>query len=512
MTINFPPLWKLINVPFIPLWTDPNPIKILWGSRDSSKTNYTAKYLIYSCVNDKYFRCILARLKAEWVAESQWLTIKDEVEDMGLSSIFHFTVKPLKITCLINGNMFLCRGASDVNSIKSVKDPTHLWCEEDIVYIPERDYIIISQSLRSSKVKNCQQIFTINPEIKGQDYEENWFWQHYWGEKHKDELSFKDYHESTIKVYDPISDEHVDKKFRTNYTVHHSTYKHNRWCPPERRAQHEGLRKRDPHWYKIFTLGLWGNKSADGLFYNTFDRGRQIARCEYDKNRALHITFDFNVRPYVSLGIWQYYTDREQNPELWDRITDIQGSFETLLVKIDEIAAKEPRNRTKYACEDFLKEYRNHDEGLFLYGDPAGKHEDTRSEKGSDDFNIILKELKEMNPQKRVHTAAPSVVKRGEFICSIFAENAYKVAIAFDPICKHSIIDYTSGQADADGKKFKKKVRDSVDEPVYEKYHHFSDGDDYFITKLLFNEFKSFLRGGKAYNYDAVENDRFTYI
>ena len=198
MDVIFPPLWKLINVPFIPLWKDENPINILWGGRDSSKTNFAVKKLIYDCLNMPYFRCILIRLKAEWVGDSQWLAIKDEIEDMGLSELFHFTKSPHKITCLINGNSFICRGASDVNSIKSVKDPTHAWFEEDIVYIPERDYIIISQSLRSTKVRTTKQIFTINPEIKGQDFEENWFWLQFWGEKHKDHLSFTDYHEAII--------------------------------------------------------------------------------------------------------------------------------------------------------------------------------------------------------------------------------------------------------------------------------------------------------------------------
>ena len=117
-----------------------------------------------------------------------------------------------------------------------------------------------------------------------------------------------------------------------------------------------------------------------------------------------------------------------------------------------------------------------------------------------------------MNPRKEVFKAAPSITKRGEFICSIFAENAYGVAIAIDPVCKYSVIDYTEGQEDADGKKHKKKVVDPDTKVSYGKYHHFSDGDDYFITKLLFKEFKSLLRGGKAYNYGSIQkDDKFRY-
>ncbi len=505
MTVEFPPLKELINDSFIDLWKKLSDmdIIILMGGRDSSKTNFVAKKLIIDCLASEYFRCILIRKSYSWVADSQWLTIKDEIEFLGLGSLFSFTKSPYKITCIENGNSFMCRGMDDPNSIKSVKDPSAFWVEEDIVYFDERDYIVVSQSLRSTRVKRVQQYITLNPEIQGEDYLDNWFVKKFYGDRaDTDELTFDD----SFKV------ELDDVIHEVNYTCHHSTYKDNRWCPPERQATHESLRLTNPHWYKIFTLGLFGNKSNDGLFYNTFDRGKHVLQAEYNPARSLHITWDFNVKPYVSLGVWQMYDDREQNPTLWDRVRYSQGEFTQLLVKVDEIAGKPPRNRTKYVCEDFLKEYRDHDEALFIYGDPAGKHEDTRSEKGSDDFNIILKELKEMNPRKRVMTSAPSITKRGEFICSIFAENAFNIAIAFDPCCKHSIIDYTSGQEDADGKKSKKKVKDPESGITYEKYHHFSDGDDYFITKLLNKQFKTFLRGGKAYNYDAVvDENRFQH-
>lgn len=504
--IEFPPLDQMINESFIPLWEKEKDfdIVILMGGRDSSKTNWMAKKMIFRCITDNYFRCILIRKSYSWVADSQWLTLKDEIEDMGLSEIFTFTKSPYKITCNLNGNSFLCRGMDDPNSIKSVKDPSCFWFEEDIVYVDERDYIVISQSLRSTKVKIVQQFFTLNPEIVGEDYLENWFVKKFYGDRaDTSELTFDD--KFIVKVDDEI--------LTVKYTCHHSTYRDNRWCTPQRQAIHESLKNNNPHWYNIFTLGLFGNKSNDGLFYNTFDRSDHIITALYNPKRALHITWDFNVRPYVSLGIWQYYDDRSQDPDLWDRVMMYQGGdWDRLIVKVEEFAGVDPRNRTKYVCEDFLKKYRTHQEALYIYGDPAGKHEDTRSEKGSDDFNIILKELKELNPKKKVHTAAPSITKRGEFICSIFAENSYKIAIAFDPSCKHSIIDYTSGQADADGKKHKKKVKDPESGVTYEKYHHFSDGDDYFITKIFYKEFKLYLRGGKSYNYEAINpDDRFNY-
>jgi phage terminase large subunit len=71
-----------------------------------------------------YFRCLLIKKTYNSIKESQWQTIKDVVEEWGLSSVFTFKVSPFTIECE-NGNRFIARGCDDPQSIKGVKDPSH---------------------------------------------------------------------------------------------------------------------------------------------------------------------------------------------------------------------------------------------------------------------------------------------------------------------------------------------------------------------------------------------------
>jgi len=176
-------------------------------------------------------------------------------------------------------------------------------------------------------------------------------------------------------------------------------------------------------------------------------------------------------------------------------------------VKVAEIASKPPRNRTKFACEEFTDRFKHHKDSVYLYGDPAGKQEDTRKEDGGNDFTIIMKELSYFKPKKRVAEAAPSVSKRGEFINNILDGNS-DVAILIDPSCTETIKDYTNGKEDSQGRKLKEKAK-GEDGVSYEKYHHFTDGDDYFITKYLKDRFNKYLRGGRKRSYEQIGANGF---
>ena len=91
---------------------------ILYGGRGSSKSDFTAKYLIYKCLTDNYFRGILVRNTYNTIKDSQYQTIKDIIFDLGLQDLFEFKLNPLEIHCL-NGNRFLARGCDDTSKLKS---------------------------------------------------------------------------------------------------------------------------------------------------------------------------------------------------------------------------------------------------------------------------------------------------------------------------------------------------------------------------------------------------------
>jgi hypothetical protein len=235
---------------------------------------------------------------------------------------------------------------------------------------------------------------------------------------------------------------------------------------------------------------IYGNpfSQSGGEFYKCFNRSRHVVDLTkiagfdagggkaYNKSIALHVTFDFNVSPYMTCCIWQIVGKKAY--------------------QIDEICLENPRNTTPDVCKELVRRYQGHMAGLFIYGDPSGKQEDTRQEKGSNDFTLILRSLAIFKPSLRIASAAPPVVMRGNFINTVFEKGYDEVEILINDKCVKSIADYNYLKEASDGTKLKEKVKNPDTGVTYEKYGHTSDAGDYFICMAFANEFAKYQVGG----------------
>lgn len=466
------PKWRdIINEKFVPLTKCRDRFVITYGSRGSSKSDYIAKQLIFNCLDHKYFKCILYRRTHNTIQESSYENIKQTVEALGLSDLFHFTVNPLGIRCH-NGNRFIARGGDDPGKIKSIKDPTCVWYEEDVP--DEKDFATISLSIRSGKADVLQEFFSINPEIEG-DYKENWFWKRFF--LGHNELSYRT--TTTIDV--------EDRQVTYNATIHHSVYSDNRWLPDQVRAQIESYRLTNLYLHSVFAKGLWTMKETGGNFYKSFNRAKNTEICNYNPHLPLHISFDFNVNPYMTLTIWQ-----------------LQG---LTAMQIDEICMPTPNNKTEKVCDEFKHRYRSHESGLFVYGDPAGRHEDTRGEQGHNDFTIIQGALKDFKPSMRLLGSAPSVAMRGKWINEVFDHKEGALTFIIGEKCVNSIADYMYLKEASDGTKAKIKEKNKETNVTFERYGHTSDANDYLLCYAFSGEFAKYQHGGAKFEY-TIGNDR----
>ena len=257
------PEWKyLVNEPFIPLIDNTDRYLILYGGRGSSKSAFITDRCIFQCLSHTYFRAVLVRNTYATIKDSQYQSLVDRICELGLQSLFEFKLQPLEITCK-NGNKFLARGCDDTTKLKSIKDPSLVWYEEDIP--SESDFITITTSIRTGKADLLQEVFTINPEVEG-DFQENWFWKKFFlGHSEK---SFSD------KFIEKVDGNDVELK----YTVHHSTYHDNRWITDGFIVFLLNLKKQDPYYYTIYCLGEWGNRITGGNFYKAFNRGLAVVK------------------------------------------------------------------------------------------------------------------------------------------------------------------------------------------------------------------------------------------
>ena len=492
-------------------------VKILWGGRGSSKSDFAAKYLLYRCVKSKFFRFLLVRNVYKTVKGSQWQNLYDTATDLGIDHLFEFNSSPIEITCKLNGNKFIGVGCDDVTKLKSIKDPTGVWYEEDI--IDESDYITIKTGIRTKKADRLEEIWTINPEVEG-DYQDNWFWKKFF--KNHSKKTFEGQTETKIPSRDVfvLDDDGVatgekysipEQVVLEKYYCHHSTYHFNPHISDSFIAMLESLKLSNPYYYSIYCLGEFGNKVLGDLCYKRFDRAKHICSIGYDESKRLYISFDFNVRPYVTITIHQLF-DRENDYDRYAsdfrNLDDYYGmSIDKIAVQVDEITAKYPNNSTEGACSIFRKRYHSHMSGVHIYGDPSGKNEDTRSTGMLNDYTIITSHLKGMSPRLRVANSAPSVTNRIDFINHQLATASGGLAFAYNRNCTETILDYTLGKENYDGTKFKEKVRDKETQMTYEKRHHITDANDYFYAEFFVKQFYSYLSGVKKGGRE-VGNDR----
>lgn len=233
---------------------------------------------------------------------------------------------------------------------------------------------------------------------------------------------------------------------------------------------------------------------AGGEFYKRFKVSLHVKKTQYDPELPLHLTFDFNVNPGMHASVWQIEIVKQGN-EVFKKAH-----------KIRELITRSPMNTTKGICNEFKRHYPEHDTGLFIYGDPSGNNEDTRSEKGYNDYRIITEQLAKYKPQLRVEKKHPSVVMRGNFINTVFESGFANLEFIVGDNCPESIADYMYLKEDSDGTKLKAKARDIATGTSYEKYGHLSDGDDYFYCVAFASEYLKYQRGGKDVSIQLGKN------
>ena len=461
--VELPDFSETVNPPFRGLYDNRDRIILLWGGRGSGKTHAAVMLIIYQLLTARYFKGILVRKVYDTIKESQFDSIKQTIEDLGLSPLFEFRTSPVSIRC-VNGNRLIARGLDKAEKIKSIKDPSFVWYEEGNE-ITEEDFNTVSTTVRSTKAEYLQEVFSFNPESDTPDFADFWIYKRFF--THTNDKNFRHTIETELE----------GETVRYSYTSIHSTYKDNPYLPASVAATYEDFKRTSPYYYSVYTLGLWGNKEVGARFYKTFSLD-VVKPLEYNDRLPLHISLDENVNPYLTLTVHQVET-----------LPD--GTIEAR--QINEICLKNPKNTLRATCEEFSRIYSSHKEGLFIYGDRTSKKQDTKLEKGENFFTLAMNYLKDYRPVLRLPSRNPGVKSRGEFISEVFAGKVEGVRIYIDENCTNSVADYLYLKEGADGLKHKEKVKDKDSGVRYELYGHTSDANDYLHIEIFKPSFDRFI-------------------
>ncbi|MCX7907953.1 MAG: PBSX family phage terminase large subunit [Ignavibacteria bacterium] len=313
---------ELFNPIYLPLFHDKNRYKILYGGRDSGKSDFVAQFFIISALKEKFFRGLLIRKFYDSIRASQFQTLIDYIRLWDLSQYFHITQNPITITCVLNGNMILAKGLDKPDNTKSIKDPTCAWYEE-ADQINESAFIDTTLTLRSSKTEKIFEFITFNPRR-----EQSWLASFFFPPKQSYER--------------PDGNFHWVKSPRNNVTILHTTYKDNRFCPKERAETLEALKNHDENLYKVNTLGLWGG-AMRGLIYPDwvptdefpYGRGDEVFGLDYGLNNPtalVHLSF-FENKLYINECI--YVTKHTHRQVINLMVSDFKNIIGKKIVVVD---------------------------------------------------------------------------------------------------------------------------------------------------------------------------------
>lgn len=227
-----------------------------------------------------------------------------------------------------------------------------------------------------------------------------------------------------------------------------------------------------------FVYGFPFARTGDS-FFKQFSQKEHVKDVVYSASLDIHLTFDFNAKPYMTLIASQIETVQE--------LKEFQIRF------FKEYCLSSPFNSTTAVCDRFLEDYEDDDPMVFFYGDASGDYRQA----GSGDytqFDTVRDKLSNYisKSSDRVPRKNKGVFNRRDFVDRCLERKQkinvngeeYTVVIIIDPSCKNLIADMQWLKEGVDGK-FKEKEKDTDTGEKYEKLGHTSDAMEYLVCELL---------------------------
>ena len=447
-----------VNDVYIPYWGARDKILLTYGSYGSGKSIFLNDDLLEKCRTWPYFRCFYGRKVLDKVRVSMHQALIDRIKELNLTREFDFSERPNGTMIVMHkssGNKFIPFGGDNSESLKGIKDPTHVYCDEFDQFDFE-DFQFLYSRLRTTKA-DTQFYGSFNTEK---------LMQSHWVVK----LFFDgEYADKCVKV---------KTTYKDNHFINHSTYY----------DQLLLIANGNMVLLNAIANGEFGIIRTGGEFFKDFREDKHIRPIAYSSGKSIHVSVDENVNPYVTISVWQ-----------------IDGKD---IQQVHEILCETPFNNAPRAADMLAKWLGSIDYGnvVYVYGDPSGRKRSTVDENSMSFFDKFMDQVKSHGYPvvSRVQKSAPRVALSGAFINEIYRTNLYGYSISISNQCPRSIEDYITVKEDKEGAMFKEKVKDKATGVTYEKRGHLSDTKRYFIVSLLQREFMEWGRRKRARGSIAV--------
>lgn len=463
-----------------------------YGGSSSAKSYSIAQIiLVYCCLIEGSDTIVFRKVSAN-IKKTIYKDFETIIKNLNLGA--YFECQELKIKCY-NGSVIDFSGIDDPEKIKGISNYKRVFLEE-VSEFDHADFKQVRKRLRG--MKGQQIISAFNPidvdhwlKVEVFDKQtENRLPNHINPEDAAAigfaALGMDGPEFSTITEKWEGNEVEVDGvTYDPNFVVMKSTYKNNFWVAGspcgtfgfydmQTIADFDADRREDFDFYNIYALGNWGKLNRGGEFYKRFSTERHVSRVQYDPERSLHLTFDENVNPYLTLDVHQISDKRAE--------------------QIDEICLEDPKNTLSDTLAEFKKRYPANGNTVYIYGDATSKKADVKIEKGKNFYTLIENSLQTSGyiTERRVPASNPNVEIRGNWLNEVLGKGLDGIEIIIGENCVKTISDYNYLKTASDGTKHKERAKHPVTKVVYEKYGHNTDANDYFYTKVFSESFDRF--------------------
>ncbi len=271
INLNFPEPSKVFNKQIYDNLQDYSKfIEVWYGGASSGKSHgVVQKVVLKSLLNWRYPRKVLWLRKVDrTLKDSIFADVLDCLSRWQLLALCKVNNSDRTIT-LPNKAVFLFKGMDDPEKIKSIKGLSDVVMEEASEFTLD-DFTQLTLRLREPKHKKRQLFVMFNPVSKV-----NWTYKQW---------------------FDPQAE--IDT---TRVAVHHSTYKDNRFLDEENIRTIENLKKTNPAYYKIYTLGEFA--TLDKLVFPVFQKQRLHATDLVDIPSYFGLDFGFVNDPSAFIHV-----------------------------------------------------------------------------------------------------------------------------------------------------------------------------------------------------------------
>lgn len=434
----------------------------IYGGSSSSKSYTIAQRLIIYAMEGKGNNSYVFKLISSKIDETIYATFETIVRSWDLEEYFVFQKHHIK--CKLTGSFIDFSGLDDADKVKGLEGYRKIFIDE-LDQVSHAAYKQLRKRLRGQK--NQQIISAFNP-VSEMSY-----------------IKTEIFDKEDFKELPTKSGDLKQINSKGNTLLIRTNYKYNIWIVGDGKGggfidQHtiddfEADRINDINYYNIYALGHWGKLRTGGEFLKQFKSEKHVGNYSYNPNEPLHIAFDENVLPYLTLNVFQVQNGNVR--------------------QIDEIHLKDPLNTLKDTCEEFCKRYKEHATGLFVYGDATSKKADSKLQKGQNFYLLIKGYLAKFKPIFRIPKSNPSVIMSRNFVNDILAGEIEDVTFGVDAKCRNSINDYQYCTEDEEGKVNKKVIRNKETGLSWQEFGHCCDVLRYLLTAIYIEKYKKFMRG-----------------